>query len=127
MARGAIFWRRFVKENSFCRDDFRQLVAFGAAHILVRTAQRKNRQLIVVEQRRLPLHGGVTVNAMGGIAFGELFSVNIFMTLLALLGSGFEINVEQPGLQVGRLVAIDARCGTVSAGELEIGFRVIES
>jgi len=68
----------------------------------------------------------MAVDTAGDAVFGKLLSVYVFMTLLALLGSGLEVDVDQLGFEVRRLVAIDARSRAMRARQLEIGLRVIE-
>ena len=126
MARRTILRRGLVEENGLRCHDLRQFVAVGAAYILVRPTQWKLRPLFVIEQGRLPFHAGMAFNAAGDAVFGELLSVDVFMTLLALLGSGLEVDVDQLGFEVRRFVAIDARGRAVRASELKVRLRVIE-
>src|SRR5438045_1879913 len=57
----AVFRRGLVEQNGFSVDDFGQLMALWAADILMRPAQRESGPLLVIEQRRLPLHAVVTL------------------------------------------------------------------
>lgn len=127
MTRDAILWRRLVEENSFCGNDFRQLMALPASHFLMRAAQGERSSLFMVKQRGLPLHAVVALGAAGGFATGKLFSMDIRVAILALVGSCFEIGVHQFGFEIRRLVAIDARRGPVRAQQCKLRFRVVES
>ncbi len=98
-----------VEQNRLGADNSRQLVALRAAHILMRTSQRKLRSLVMIEERRLPFHAVVTLRATGHIRFRELLSVDVLMAVLALCRRSFEIHIKKIGFQVGRLVAVHAR------------------
>ena len=52
---GAVFGCGLVEEHGLAFDDAGQLVASFAAHVLVRSLQRKCGPLVMVEQRRPPL------------------------------------------------------------------------
>ena len=52
--------------------------------------------------------------------------MGIFVALLALFGSSFEVHVQQRRLQVRRLVAVHAAGRTMRAEQRESRFRVIE-
>lgn len=113
MAGSAIFRGRLVENNRFRGDDPRQLVALCAAHVLMSPAQGKLRPLLVVKERRLPLHAVVALGAACDVRMGELFPMNVFMAVLALGRRGFEVHVDQLGFKARRLMAIDAGRRTV--------------
>ena len=135
MAGGAVLGSGFIEEHSFGGNDFGQLVAFRAPHVLMSAAQRKLRPLLVIEKRRLPLHTVVTLRAARNIAFRELLPVDVLVAFLTLHRRGFEIHVDQFCFEVGRFVAIGAsgramrsrqrkfRLGVVEARKLFPGFR----
>jgi len=127
VARGAVFRSGLIEEDGFSDDNPRQLVAFRTAHVLMRATQREFGPLVVIKERWLPLVAVVTFNALRDTSLGELFPVNIFVAVLALGGSGFEVHIDQLRFQTWRLVAIDAGCHTVCAEQREPGLGVIES
>ena len=67
MAYRAILRCGLVKQDRLCGDYFRQLMAISAAHILMRPAQREGCALVVVEERRLPLHARVALGAVRNV------------------------------------------------------------
>ena len=83
-------------------------MAAFAAHVAMHSLQRKRSPLVVVEQRRLPLGAVMALCAGGHSGLGKLFAMNVFVAILALGRSRFEVDTAQPGLEVGRLMAIHA-------------------
>jgi hypothetical protein len=81
----------------------------------MRTAQGKVSSFLMVEERRFPLRAVMTLGTSSYVAFGELLSMDILMAVLALGRGGPEIGVEQFGLKVRGLVAIDASRSAVCA------------
>ncbi len=118
---------RLVEENRPGADKPCQLVALGAAYVLVRTTQRKLRSLLVVEKRRLPFHAVVALGTTGYIALGELFPVNILMAVLALGRRRFEVHVQKIGFKIRRFVAIHASRCAVRPQQRKLRLRVIEA
>ena len=114
MTGGAFFRRRLVKNYSLPFHKSLLFVACLTTHIAMNTLQRES-SFVVVEQRRLPLVAVVTVRAVGGLILCKLLSVNILVTAFTLVGCRFEIHVDQAGLKVCGLVAIDTRGGAMSA------------
>ena len=74
----------------------------------MRPAQREGCALVVVEERRLPLHARVALGAVRNVFFRELLRVNVFVAIFTLYGRGLEVDVDQLRFKIGRLVAIDA-------------------
>ena len=109
MAGSALFRGGLVEQYRLAGNYFRQLVAFRTAHILMGSLERKVGPLVVVKQSRLPFHGVVAIDAARDIGLGELFAMNVFMAVLALHRCDLEIDVNQLGLKVRRLVAVHAR------------------
>jgi len=101
-------------------------VTLGATHILVRTAERECGPLFVIKERRLPLHAVVALGAACHIRFGELLPVNVLMAILALRRRGLEIRIDQLGLQVRRLVAVDARRDPMRTQQRKLCLRMVE-
>jgi len=118
---------RLVEENGFGIDTARQLVALAAAYILVGSAQGELGTLVVIKQRRLPLHAVVTVSASCDTCVCELLPVNILVAVFALRRRSREIDVDQSGFQVWWLVAIHAGRRAVRSGQRECGFGMIEA
>jgi hypothetical protein len=85
----------------------------------MRTAQGKVSSFLMVEERRFPLRAVMTLGTSSYVAFGELLSMDILMAVLALGRGGPEIGVEQFGLKVRGLVAIDAGRSAVRAHQGE--------
>ena len=117
----------FVEQNGLASYNSCQFVATSAAHVLVHAAQRELGTGLVIELRRPPLVGIVAINASGDIALGKLFAVSVLMAVFALLGSRFEIHVDQFGFQVRRLVAVHTCGGAVRPEERERGLGMIEA
>lgn len=126
MASRTILWRRFVEEDRLCADHLGELVALGAAHILVRPAQRERSALLMIEQRRLPLDAVVAFGAAGDVRLRELLAMNVLVAILAPSRSRLEIDVDQASLKIGRLVAIAAGGRAMCSQQRELRFRVIE-
>ena len=122
----AVLGCRFVKKDRFGLHHLRQLVALAAAYVLVCAAQRKC-SLLVVEKRGFPLHAIVAFRAARDLSLGELFSVNVFVAILALGRRHLEIHVHQLGFKVRRLVAIDASRRTMGAKQWKLGLGVVEA
>ena len=127
MAGSAVLRRGLVDEHRLGSDHFGQLVAFGAAHVLVRAAQGKRRSLFMVKEGRLPLHAGVALSAARDVIFSKLLSVDVLVAVLALAGRRLEVHVHQFGFKIGRLMAIDARGRTVRAEQGELCLGVVEA
>lgn len=127
MASRAFLGRRLVEEDRFALHQFGGLVTGLAAHILMRALQRKTRACFVVEQRWLPLGAVVAVGAGRDLrGIGELQTVNIFVALLALVGSSLEVHVHEVGFHVGRLVTIDTGCGAMCPNQRKCRLGMIE-
>lgn len=127
MAGGAIFRRRLIEQNGLSRHHFGQLVALDAAYILMRPAQRECSSLLVVEKRRLPLHAVVALGTARNVGYGELFPVDVLMTVLALCRCGLEVHVDQLGLKIWRFVAVHARRRAVRTQQHEVRLGVVEA
>jgi len=123
----AILWRGLVKENGLGGDYFGHFVALRAAYVLVSTAKREGCRLVMVKERGLPPHAGVTLRAARNVRCGELLSVDVLVTVFALTRSGLEVHVQQFGFKVGRLVAIDASRRAVRAEQDELCLRMVEA
>lgn len=128
MAVFAVLWRWLVEQYLFAVDVPEELVAVSTAHVLMGTGQGELGPPLVVEQRRFPLGGIVTVRAGGNpFGLGELAGVDVGMAVLTLGGSFGKVGFDQLGAQVRRLVAIDASHGFVGTGEGELRPVVIEA
>lgn len=128
VAVSAVFGRGFVEQHLLAFHIAEEPMAAGTADILVRARQRKRRALVVIEKRRLPLGGVVTVGA-GGIApgLGELTAMNVEMAVLALRRGLGEVHVDELHFQIRRPVAVDATYGTMGAEKSEPGPVVVEA
>lgn len=115
VAVGAFSWSGLVEENRLAGNEFRQLVAIGAAYILMGATQRKIRPVFMVKERRLPLHAVMAIGTWRGRSLGELFPMDILVAAFALRRRGLEIHVDQFGFEVRRLVAVDTSRGTMRA------------
>jgi len=127
MAGNAILRRGFVEEHGFGIHSLRQLVTVATLNVLMSAAQREHGSLLVVEERRLPLHAVVAVSTGCGVSLGELLSMNVFMAILAQQRCGFEIDIDELGFEVRWLVTIDAGGRTMSPEQRELCFRMVES
>ena len=94
MASCALFRCGLVEEHRLPVDELRQLVAVGAAHVLVRPPQRECRLLLMIEERGSPLHGVVAVDAARNLSLGELLAVDVFMAIFTLSRRRLEINID---------------------------------
>ncbi len=127
MTGSAVFGRRLVENHCLRSNYSRELMTLGAPHILVRTPQREFRALLMIEKRRLPLHAVMTLRAARYFCLGELFSVNVFMAVLALCRRPLEIHIEEVGLKVRRFMTVDARRRPMRSKQGELRLRVIEA
>jgi len=120
------FGRRWlVKKDLFAIYGPDPDVTGFAPHILVRSLEREL-CFLVIEERWLPLGGGVTIGTACLACTRKLPAVGILVAVLAQLGRRFEIHILQVALQVQRPVTSGALDGTMSASELEFRSRVIE-
>jgi len=127
MTSRTFFRRGLVKQNGFALHHSGQFVTTGAAHVLVRATQCERSTLVVIKQRRFPFHAVVTLGAARNSGLCELVRMHVLMAVLTLHGSGFEIDIQQVGFKIWRLVAIDARRSAMRAQQSEFRLRVIES
>ena len=127
MAVFTVFRRGLVEEHRFALEILHQFVTIAAADILVRARQRKLRSLVMVERRRLPLGGIVTIGARRHFTLGELAAMRVGVALLALQRRFGEIGFDQLRPEVGRLVAIDAGDRAVRTNQGKLRFAVIEA
>lgn len=126
MAGRAFLRSWFVEQNRFAFDLAHQFVAVGALHVGMHALQREGGAPVVVEERGFPLGAVVTFGAGRNVSPRELLAMRIVVALLALFGSGFEVDVHHRGFEIRRLVAIDACGGAMRAQQGEIRPRVIE-
>ena len=127
MTRRAVFRRGLIEENCLGSNRASQLVAFCATHSLMRAPQGERRPLLMVKQRRLPLHAVVTFCAPRHVSRRELLAVDIFMAVLALRRRRFEIHIDQLPSQIGWFVTIDAGRRPVRPQQRKLRLGVIES
>lgn len=130
MAIGARFRRRRVEEDLLAVDIFEELMAPGAGNVTVLAFQSKRRPFVVVERRRFPLRRVMAIGALRHFVrkeLEELSAVNVLVTLLAFSRRLLEINVNELGLEIRRLVAIDAGNRAVRALERKSRCAVIEA
>lgn len=127
MAGDAILRRRFVEEHGFGIHSLGQLVTVATLHVLMCATKREHGSLLVVEERRLPLHAVVAVSTGRSVTFGELLSMNVFVALFAQQRCGLEIDMDELGLEVRGLVTIDAGRRAMSPEQRELRFRMVES
>ena len=83
MASNAVFGRWLVEKYFLGSHFLEQLVTLAALNVLVCPAQWEGGPLLMVKQGRLPFHAVVAVGAWGGLALGELFSVDVHVAVLA--------------------------------------------
>jgi len=127
VARRAILRGGFVEQHGLVGDYFGHLVTLRAAYVLVRTAQRERGPLVMVKERRLPLHAVVALRAARDIRLSELLAVDVLVAVFALAGRCLEVHVHQFGLKVGRLVAIDAGRRAVRSEQGKLRLRMVEA
>lgn len=127
MASGAILGRGLIKQDRLAGDQPRRLVAVSATDVLMCAAQRERRSLFVIEERRFPFHAVMAFGAAGHIVMRELLSVGIFVAILALERSCFEIHVDQFRSQIWGFMTIDASRSAMCSKQRELCFGVIEA
>jgi hypothetical protein len=82
----------------------------------------------MIEQGWVPARAVVAVRATSDAAGSrELCTVDVGVTLLALLGSGMKIHVRQLGLQVRRFVAVNTGYRSVCPYQCERSVRMVEA
>src|SRR5215471_405298 len=126
MARRAVLGSRLVEENCLSRDHTGRLVTRGAAHVLMSAPQGESRPLLVVKQRRFPLRAVVTLGTTRYVGYSELLRVDVLMAVLTRGRSRFEIDIDQLGLEIRRLVTVFAGRRPMSSQEREFCLRMIE-
>ena len=83
--------RWFVKDNSFAINISRSFVTFVTLHFRVRALQRKIALFFVIEMRRLPMIGIVTVVTLLGLPFfHKLTRMRILVASSAICRRGAE-------------------------------------
>ena len=80
----------------------------------------------MIEEGRFPFGAVVAVCARRTAGPGELSAMDVLVAILTFRWCGLEIYVDQPGLLVGRFVAIHASRGAVRALQGKRSLRVIE-
>jgi len=123
----ALFRRRLVEKHLLAFDHPKLFVTSCTADVFVQTLQGERSSLVVVEQRRFPLRGVVTVDASCDGVLRELLAVNILVAVFALCWRGGEVCRDELGLHVRRLVTIDAGGGLVRSHQGERRLRVVEA
>lgn len=116
--------RRLVEQHERSVYLLLQRVAGRAGDIFMSSLQRE-RRLVVIEERRLPLVRIVTPGAIAG-ASAKLIGVRILMAVRASSGSLGEVDVRHGPFHRGRAVAVDAGHGTMRAHERKVCPGMIE-
>jgi len=119
MTIGTLGGRELVENDRFVADRSRLCVASVTGNVGMASRQRKRSAFIVVESRRHPAHGVVTVRAARLAVLGELPSVNIGVTILAIFRRAFERYLASVGRS---FMARTARNRPVSANQRKIRF-----
>ena len=122
----AFLGRVLVEEDVFSLKFPVVLMAARARHVLMQALQCKLRPFVVIKLCRFPLCAVMTIDARRHAILLKLFAVGILVAPFALDGCRREIRLDQLGLHIGRLVAIDARGGLVRSGQGKRGLAVIE-
>jgi len=81
----------------------------------------------VVKKGGLPLDAVVAFGAGGRFPFGELFSVDVLVAVLAQGRGSLEIHVKEIGFEVWRFVAVDAGRRPVCPEQGELGLGMVET
>lgn len=89
--------------------------------------KRKYSPFVMVKQRRLPLRGIVTPDAMGDVPLSKLLTVNVLVAVFALRWRSLEIHIEHLGFEIGRLMAVNAGRCAMRPQQWEFRFRVVET
>ena len=129
MAVGTSFRSRRIKEDLFPVNRFEEFVTAGASDVAMLAFQRESRSLVVIERGRFPLRRVMTIAALRYFVreeFGELPAVHVLVAFLALFRRFLEIDIDQLGLQVRRLMAVDARDRAMRALQRERRRAVVE-
>ena len=102
-------------------------MARGAAHVLVSAPQREGRPFLVIKERGLPLCAVVALSAVRYVSHGKLLPVDVFMAVFADSRCRFEVDIDQLGFEIRRLVAVLAGRCAVSSQQREFCSRVIKT
>ena len=127
MAGRTVLGRRFIEKNLLGANLLEQLVTVAALYVLVSAAPGEGGPLFMIEQRRLPFHAVVAVGTRRRFSFGELLTVDVFVTILADGRCGLEIHVDQLGFKIRRLVTVDTTGRQVGAKQGKFGLGMVES
>ena len=99
----------------------------GALYPPVRALERKRSPRVVIESRRFPLRGVVTLDARSdAIRFDKLPPMDIGMAIFALCRGCGEVRVHQFGFKIRRLVAINACHRAVRTDQRKRSLSMIE-
>ena len=102
--------RGLIKDNCFTFHDTFYVVTCLAAHSLMGPSEREGSAPLMIEERRLPSGGIVAIGARRNpIDLRELGAMNVLMTLFTFSGRRLEVRINQLGLHIGWLVAVNAR------------------
>jgi len=119
------FLRRFlVDDHRLAFHHLRFLVTLVARYAKMSTLQGEMRPRVVVERRRNPSSGIVTIVARGLPGLRKLSRMGVFVAVLTYLSRAFELYLL---LTHGYFVAIAALHSPVRTEQWELGLRVIES
>ena len=128
MTCGTLFGSGLVEKDWLAFRHAGVSVTSGATHVAMHPLKRERGAGVVIEKRRLPLGTVVAVGARRrAICLGELRAMNISMAAFTGSRRGFEVGVRQLGLEIRRLVAIDAGHGAMRSDQWERGLGMVEA
>ena len=108
VAGDAVLRSGLIEQNLLSPHLFEKLVTFAALYVLMGPAQGESRSLIVIEQGRLPFHAVMAVGTRCGLALGELLPMDVLVAVLAQHRCRLEIDIDELGFKVRRLMTVDA-------------------
>ena len=117
--------RGLVKQNRLSIDRLPIGMARGAGNVLVRAFQRE-RSLLVVNQRRLPLVAVVARRTVLATR-AKLVGMRVLVTFAALRKSPCERHMHHISLQIRRPVTIDASHRAMRANQWEFRASMVET
>ena len=128
MASCAFLRLGLIEEDLFPIHRAQLFVAARTGHVAMFALEREGRPLVMIEQRRFPLGRVMAIRARGDlISLGELLPVDILVAFLAFGRRLFEVGIDELGLEIRRLMAINTGHSPVRSLQRERSLIVVKA